>query len=81
MLVWDRHGFNKICDGTRYAELVILHPLVSLGHIVVSGSSGHKTATHYFSSSGGTGKDSIKSMTGQVTPNMCFYFLCDLWVT
>jgi hypothetical protein len=36
MLDWDRYGFNKKGNGTRYAELVSLQPLGSVGHIVHS---------------------------------------------
>jgi hypothetical protein len=34
--------------------------------------SGHKTLTHYFSSLGGTGTDSTKSILRHVTSNLCF---------
>jgi hypothetical protein len=44
MLWWDRYGFHKKHAGTRYAELVFLHPMGSAGHIV---HSGHETSTHY----------------------------------
>jgi hypothetical protein len=27
ILGWDQYGFNKKCDGTRYAKVVFLHPL------------------------------------------------------
>jgi hypothetical protein len=33
---------------------------------------GHKMSTHYFSSSGGTDTDSIKSVQGHVTLNLFF---------
>jgi hypothetical protein len=35
----DRYGFNKNYTGTRYAELVFLHPLGSAVHVVRSGAS------------------------------------------
>jgi hypothetical protein len=40
MLGWGWCCFNKKRAGTRYAELVFLHLVVSAGHIVDSGASG-----------------------------------------
>jgi hypothetical protein len=52
MVEWDRYRFNKKRVGTRYAELVFLHPVGSVGHVVHTGASGHKISTQYFSCSG-----------------------------
>jgi hypothetical protein len=37
---WDWYGFDKKRDGTRYAELAILHLIRSADHVVHSGASG-----------------------------------------
>jgi hypothetical protein len=39
MLGREQYGFDKKCVGRCYAELVILHPVGSAGHVVHSGSS------------------------------------------
>jgi hypothetical protein len=39
-LVWARCGFRKKCAGTRYAEVLFLHPVGFASHVVHSGASG-----------------------------------------
>jgi hypothetical protein len=39
MLWWDRYRFDNMRTGTHYAELIFLHPVGSVGHIVQSGAS------------------------------------------
>jgi hypothetical protein len=61
MLGWDRYGLHKKYTGTRYTEIVFLHPVGGAGHVVHSVRPSRETTEHYFSYSGGTGTDSIKS--------------------
>jgi hypothetical protein len=35
---WDQYRFHKKRTGTRYVELVVLHPVGSAGHVVHSGA-------------------------------------------
>jgi hypothetical protein len=50
-----RHGYNKKRAGTRYAELVFLHPMGSAGHVVHSSASGVQNVNALFSCSSGPG--------------------------
>jgi hypothetical protein len=48
MLGWHQYGFDKKRVGTRYAELVFLHPMGSVGHVVHSGASGAQNVDAVF---------------------------------
>jgi hypothetical protein len=39
ILEWDRYGFHKKRVRTRYAEVVFLHPVRFVGHVVHSSAS------------------------------------------
>jgi hypothetical protein len=81
MLGWARCGFHKKDAGTCDAELVFLHSVRSVGHVVHSSVSKTRNSNALFSCSGRLGVVSIKSESGDVTPNLCFCIRWDLWVT
>jgi hypothetical protein len=74
-------GFHKKRARTRYAELVFLHPVGSVSHIVHSGASAAQNVEEVFFTIGGPGAVSIKKVMGHVTPNLCFCIRRDRWVT
>jgi hypothetical protein len=45
---WDRYGIHKNCNGTRYVELLFLHPLGSARHVVHAGASGTRKVDALF---------------------------------
>jgi hypothetical protein len=65
-------GFHKKHTGKRYAELVSLYLVGSVGHVVHIGSSGAQNVDLLFSCSSGTGIDSTKTTSGHVMLKMCF---------
>jgi hypothetical protein len=81
MLLGDQCGFHKKRIGKRYAELVFLHLMASMGHIVHIGVPGaHKVEALFFV----LGWDQYrlyKNAMGHVIPNLCFSIRWDLWVT
>jgi hypothetical protein len=78
MLEWDRYGLHKKHARTRYAKLVFLHLVGSVGQVEHSVRPACETSMHYFSCSGGPNAVSIKSVPGHVMSNLCFCILWDL---
>jgi hypothetical protein len=72
MLGWAWCGFNKKCVGTRYVELVFLHRVGSVSHVVHSVASKARNINALFSSSGGTESDSRKSV-GDMLCRTCVF--------
>jgi hypothetical protein len=66
MLGWTRYSLHKNHIGTRYTELVFLHPVVFAGHVVHSGSFGLQNVDAARFMFGGTDVDSIESVSGSV---------------
>jgi hypothetical protein len=66
---------------TRYAELVFLHPVVFVGHVVHFDVSVVQNVDALFSLSGGLSAVSIKGASGHIMLKLCFYISWDLWVT
>jgi hypothetical protein len=83
MVWWDCYMFDKKCIGTRYVELVFLHPVGSAGHLVHSGPSIARNvdALSFVLWWARGGAVSIKSAPGHVTSNWCFFIWWDLCVT
>jgi hypothetical protein len=48
MLRWDWCGFRKKRIRSSYVELVFLHPVAYMGHVVHSGTSGSRNVNELF---------------------------------
>jgi hypothetical protein len=48
MLGWDQYKYGKKHIGTHYTELVFLHPVGSVGHVVHSSASGARNIDTLF---------------------------------
>jgi hypothetical protein len=74
-------SFHKQRVGTCYSELMFLYLVGAAGPVVHSSGTGARNIDALFSCSGGPGTVSIESVSGHVTPNLCFCISWDLWVT
>jgi hypothetical protein len=81
MLGWVQSGSYKKRALAYYTELVFLHVVRSAAHVVHSLHPERETLIHYFSCSGGSDADPLKSVSRHVTQNLCFCILCDMWIT
>jgi hypothetical protein len=45
---WDQYGFDKKCIGTSYVNIVFLHPVGSVAHVVHSGVFGQRNVDVLF---------------------------------
>jgi hypothetical protein len=80
MLGWDQYEFNKKHTGTRYTELMFLHPMGSVGHIVHSGASELRNINTLFFMLRWDQYRFNKSTLGHVTSNFSFCIRWDLRV-
>jgi hypothetical protein len=80
MLGWDWYRFYKKHIRTRYVEVVFLDLVGYAAHVAHSCASGARNVNALFSWSGRPGAVSIKSLQGNVTPNLCFCIRWDLLV-
>jgi hypothetical protein len=81
MVRWDQYGFHKKCARTRYVELLFLHPLGFVGHVVRSALSRVRNVDALFSFLSETGMYSIKGASRHITMNMFFCIRWDMRVT
>jgi hypothetical protein len=74
-------GSHRKRTGTHYVELMFLHPVRSVGHVMRSGASGCEMSMHYFSFSGGPSVGPTRSTSEHVIVNLYFCIPSDLGVT
>jgi hypothetical protein len=65
-------GFHKKRVGTRYVELVFLHPAGSAGHVMHNGVTGAQNIDTPFFILGWLSEVSKKRVSIHITRNMCF---------
>jgi hypothetical protein len=74
MIGWGRNSFHKKRAGTRYAELVFLHPVGSPSHVVQSGSSEAPNINVLFFKLGWVRCDFRKNCVGTRYAELVFFY-------
>jgi hypothetical protein len=74
-------GFHKKRTRTRYAELVFLHAVGFVSHVVHSGASVEWNGNTLFFVLGWGRYEFDKNALGHITTNLCFCIQWDLQVT
>jgi hypothetical protein len=72
MLRWAQFRSHKNRIGTRYAKLVSLHPVGSMGHVVCFVAFGAQSINALFFVLGWARFGSHKMRVGNITPNLYF---------
>jgi hypothetical protein len=81
MLRWVGCGIYKKCTGTHDAELVFLHLVGSVGHVVHSGASGVRNSDALLFMLGWDRHRFDKNAPGRVMPYFCFSIWWGMRVT
>jgi hypothetical protein len=77
----DRYGFHKKHMRAAYTELVFLHPVAYVGHVLHFGASGAQNVDALYFMLEWDQCSFHKSTSGQITSNLCFCIRWDLRVT
>jgi hypothetical protein len=81
MFGWKQYRFHKKHARTRYAKIMFLHPVGSVGHVVHSGAFGLQNIDTLFVMLGWDRYRFNKNASGHVMPYLCFLIRWNLWVT
>jgi hypothetical protein len=73
MLRWDPYGFHKKCVETCYAELMFLHPVASMGHVLHFCASGTRNINALFFTVGWDRYGFLKKARGDTLRRTCTF--------